>query len=91
MAVTRLTSRQTTAYISGQAAKDTRTVSQYVTGEATASDFGFSSEPQPAAAESAETSMAEESHLAEDLTKGEAGPLPTVEQRRYSVDWDPAQ
>ena len=83
--------------MSGNPRQQSRTVQQYVEGEASSSDFGFSTvrssvnelrEPE-AAVHSTEPSLSEETDLAEGLHKGEVKPTPTVEQRRYSIDWDP--
>ena len=75
---------QTAAY---GLAQDSRTVQQYVKGEES-SARGQESE---ISAHTTEPSLAEETELAEALHKGEVKPTPTVEQRRYSVDWDPLQ
>lgn len=39
----------------------------------------------------AEPSITEDHFEVEESEKGELEPAPTVEQRRYSVDWNPAQ
>ena len=60
---------------------------QYVTGEAANSDYGLT----PAGKNSVAIMHSTEPPLAEDLQECEAKPVPTVEQRRFSVDWDPIQ
>ncbi|KAL8726361.1 MAG: hypothetical protein Q9166_006768 [cf. Caloplaca sp. 2 TL-2023] len=88
----------TVAFISGQSQSGLRTVRQYVTGETSTSELGFSSIPGPSAisetpaeaqvnmTEQPRTEMAEP---AEAIEQREVKPTPTVHQRRFSVDWDP--
>lgn len=38
-----------------------------------------------------ESSLTDKTDLAEDLQRGEVKARSTVEQRRFSVDWDPIQ
>lgn len=75
-----------------------RTVQQYVRGEITTTDFGISSIPEPLIAEGGEPEasiilteqpLTERTEHAEELDHGEVTPIPTIQQRRYSVDWDP--
>ena len=78
-----------------------RTVQQYVTGEATTADYGFSSlnvgrnadevgEPE-APANATEPSLIDKTDMAEEIAKGEVKPAPMAEQRKFSVDWDPTR
>lgn len=88
---------QTTVYISGQAQKQSRTVQQYVKGETSSTDYGFSSvQPQDdeleepeAPIHTTEPSLTDKTDLAEDIQQGEVTPMPTAQQRRFSIDWDP--
>ena len=90
---------QTTAYISGKSQKQSRTVQQYVKGETSSTDYGFSSvQPQDdeleepeAPIHTTEPSLTDKTDLAEDIQQGEATPMPTAQQRRFSVDWDPVR
>lgn len=38
-----------------------------------------------------EPQLTEKVEPAEDIDRGETKPLPTAQQRRFSVDWDPIQ
>lgn len=70
-------------------------------GEESTSDFlGFASIPvAPAEQEqepelpfnTTETPLTEKTEPAERIEQGEVKPVPTVQQRRFSVDWDPIQ
>ena len=88
---------QTTAYMLGQAQKQPRTVQQYVKGETSSSIYGFSSvrsqkdelEEPEAPAHTTEPSLTDKTDLAEDIQQGEVTPIPTAQQRRFSIDWDP--
>lgn len=91
--------QQTTAYISGQASKQPRTVQQYVKGETSSTDYGFSlvrpqdnklKEPE-APVHTIEVSLTDKTDLAEDIQQGGVKPTPTAQQRRFSIDWDPIQ
>ncbi|KAI4140234.1 MAG: hypothetical protein LQ341_003923 [Variospora aurantia] len=82
----------------GHAQPGSRTVQQYVRGEITTTDFGISSIPEPLIAEGGkpeasiiltEQPLTERTEHAEELDHGEVTPIPTVQQRRYSIDWDP--
>lgn len=35
--------------------------------------------------------MADKAEVVEEIDKGEVQPIPTVQARRYSTDWDPMQ
>lgn len=81
-----------------QAQPGSRTVQQYVQGETTTTDFGYSSIPEPligkegepeASVITTERPLTEKTEPVEELDQGEVKPMPTVQQRRYSVDWDP--
>ena len=88
--------QQTTAYISDQAPKYSRTVQQYVKGETSSTDYGSVQpldefqEPE-APVYSTEPSLSDKTDLAEDIQQGEVTPIPTAQQRRFSIDWDPIQ
>ncbi|KAI4204206.1 MAG: hypothetical protein LQ348_001295 [Seirophora lacunosa] len=85
-------------YYRAPAQPGSRTVQQYVQGETTTTDFGYSSIPEPligkgrepeASVITTERPLTEKTEPAEELDQGEVKPMPTVQQRRYSVDWDP--
>lgn len=65
-------------------------------GEASTTDYGYSSlvltikEPE-ALVNTTELPLTEKTELAEEIQQGELTPIPTVQQRRFSVDWDPIQ
>lgn len=90
---------QTTAYMSGQEAEQSQTVQQYVKGEASSTDYGYSSvgpladelKETEAPVNTTEPTLTDKTELAESLQKGEVTPVPTFEQRRYSADWDATQ
>lgn len=91
--------QQTTGYIAGQALNQSRTVQQYVKGEASNTGYGFSSvrpqaddliEPE-ASVLTTEPLLTDKTDLAEDIQQGEVKPTPTAQQRRFSIDWDPIQ
>ncbi|MCJ1474908.1 hypothetical protein MMC13_003568 [Lambiella insularis] len=91
----------TSAYISGQTARSSRIVQQYVMGEAYPANHGFSStNPSPqhyettsASVPVSEQPLTENTEMVEESTHlGEVTPIPTAEQRRFSApsaDWDP--
>lgn len=90
-------SKEIQAYGSEQAEQDARNVRQYVKGEASY-PVGLSAGPSIGHEERTEASVTttkpqliEKTEPAEDLERGDAQPLPTVQQRRFSVDWDPIQ
>ncbi|KAL8996257.1 MAG: hypothetical protein Q9169_004188 [Polycauliona sp. 2 TL-2023] len=77
---------------SEQSRRGSRTVQQYVKGETPATNFGalsVSPPPVEASAVSTEAPLTETKERAEALDQGEITPTPTVEQRRFSIDWDP--
>ena len=93
---------QTTVYVPGRTGSSSRTVQQHVYGEPYTTDYGFSSLSQ----ESVETQKSEfpqvtseepflektETDAVESINKGEAMPVSTLEQRRFSApqtEWDP--
>ena len=88
---------QTTSYEPGQEQKQSRTAQQYVKGETSRTDYGFSSvlsredelEEPEAALHTTEPSLTDKTDLAEDIQQGEVTPMPTAQQRRFSIDWDP--
>ena len=63
-------------------------------GEASTNDYGFSSsvprieEPEGSTV-TAELPLTDKTEPAEQIQRGEVTPLPTSQQRRFSVDWDP--
>ena len=73
-----------------------RTVQQYVKGEASTNEYEFSSisptvEEPEALVNTTELPLTEKTELAEEIQRGEVTPTPTLQQRRFSVDWDPIQ
>ena len=72
---------------------------QYVIGETSTRDYGYSSlgpvvdkpEDVEAMSYTAEPSFADKPDIVEELGKGKMQPPPTVEVRRYSADWDAMQ
>ena len=82
---------QIPAYSSEQKFKKTRTVQQYVKGEATRTGYEFDAktEEPEAPVNSTEPSLTDTTNLAEDVQKGDVTPTSTAQQRRFSVDWDP--
>ena len=88
---------RTTSYEPDQEQKQSRTAQQYVKGETSSTDYGFSSvlsredelEEPEAALHTTEPSLTDKTNLAEDIQQGEVMPMPTAQQRRYSIDWDP--
>ena len=44
-------------------------------------DYASTTEPQ----------LSDQADVAENIQSGELQALPTVQQRRYSIDWDPIQ
>lgn len=88
-----------TALTSGRSKLISGTVQQYVQGESSSADYGYSSaspifeergEPE-APLNTTEKPLTEKTELVGELHKGEAGPIPIAEQRSYSADWDPIQ
>ncbi len=71
------------------------TVQRHVKGE---TYYGFSvgqeadelKEPE-APIGTTEPSLTDKIESAEEIERGEVESIPTVQQRRYSVDWDPIQ
>ncbi|KAI4177062.1 MAG: hypothetical protein LQ343_000543 [Gyalolechia ehrenbergii] len=89
----------TVAFVSGQSQPGSRTVQQYVNGEASTSDFfGFASisgssadsnrKPE-ALSNTTEKPLTEKKERAEGIPQGEMAPVSTSHQRRFSIDWDP--
>ena len=89
--------RQATEYDPKKPVQGSSTVQQYVKGEAFRSDFGFSSMGYPigqtdepeASISTTEPQLTDKTELAEGIQAGEIRPIPTAQQRRFSVDWDP--
>ena len=66
--------------------------------EALGAVYGNVSEPLSGGQEQSEPSaipteqqLTEKTEPVEDLDRGDVKPVPTVQQRRFSVDWDPIQ
>ena len=51
---------------------------------------GGQERPEPSAT-STEPQLTEKTEPVEDFDRGDVKPVPTVQQRRFSVDWDPIQ
>lgn len=74
-------------------------VRQYVKGEESYNDFDFFSggpsvgrrDESEGATKTTEPQLSDKTELAEGLQSGEVKPIPTLQQRRFSVDWDPIQ
>ncbi|KAI4165332.1 MAG: hypothetical protein LQ342_001200 [Letrouitia transgressa] len=86
----------TTAYISGQSQPGPRTVQRHVNGEASTSSFGFSSiierstrEDLVVSVDNIEEPMTDNAEMIERVEQGDVQPIPTTQQRRHSVVWDP--
>ena len=95
-------SLQKMTYNSAQSQQTSRTVQQYVKGEASSTDYGLASlgASVPVAPESkppttsTELPLTEKPEHGESLAQGEVQPIPTAEQRRFSapmMEWDPIQ
>ncbi|KAL9103438.1 MAG: hypothetical protein Q9163_001501 [Psora crenata] len=91
-----------TTYASSKAGRQSGAEQHFVSGETLSVDYGSSSisvgprtdEPTEPEAPRHITQMpladlADETDTAGEVEKAEATPIPTVEQRRFSVDWDP--
>lgn len=89
------------AFAFGQPQLESRTVQQYVNGEVSTVDlFGFTSIPGSSAENNREPEnlinttekpLTEKIDRVEGIAQGEITPLPTSQQRRLSVTWDPAR
>ncbi|KAL8739903.1 MAG: hypothetical protein Q9190_007337 [Brigantiaea leucoxantha] len=79
--------RESSANISGRTLPAPRTVQQYVKGEASTSTYGFFSVSEPARAEEKPEAQIETSE--KPIQQGDRQPAPTIQQRRFSTDWDP--
>ncbi len=82
-------------YRSGQSGNESRAVQQYVAGEASGAEYGFSSN---AASEdnatNTELPLTENIERSGSIQQGEAPSAPMVQQRRFSApmtEWDPVQ
>ena len=92
-----LTAPQPAEYDPRKPVQESKSVQQYVEGEASRGDFGFSSfgpsvgqiDNPEASTSTMERQLTDKTELAEGMQAGEVKPVPTVQQRRYSVDWDP--
>ena len=74
------------------------TVRRYVKGEESNNEFDFFVGPSVGRRDEAdgltsttEPQLSDKSELAEDIQSGDIKPIPTIQQRRFSVDWDPIQ
>jgi alpha-N-acetylglucosamine transferase len=90
-------SKESQAYSSEQSEQEARNVREYVKGE-TSCPVGLSAGPSVGHEERTEASitttepqLTEKTEPAEDLERGDANRLPTAQQRRFSVAWDPIQ
>ncbi|KAL8796848.1 MAG: hypothetical protein Q9195_000931 [Heterodermia aff. obscurata] len=86
-----------TTYDPKEPIRRANTVQQYVKGEDSSSEIAFFSkshslgerqEPE-ATPNTTEPQLTDRTELAEGVHSGEVKPVPTVQQRRFSVDWDP--
>ncbi|CAF9909017.1 MAG: glycogenin glucosyltransferase [Heterodermia speciosa] len=86
-----------TTYDPKESIRPANIVQQYVKGEDFNGDIPFSSispslkerqEPE-APTNTTETQLTDRIELAEGVHSGEVKPVPTVQQQRFSVDWDP--
>lgn len=92
-----LTRIQAPTYGSTQPKESSRSGQQDVRAQATSEDFGYSSfDPdreeyrQPEVpVSSAEVPLTEQPNLGEIIGRKVDAPVPTVQQRRYSAEWDP--
>lgn len=72
---------------------------QYVKGEATSTEYGFSSvgtkadelEEPEIPVQTTEPLLTDKIKPAAELQEGEIEPTPTPQARRFSIDWDPIQ
>ncbi|KAI4285195.1 MAG: hypothetical protein L6R38_000873 [Xanthoria sp. 2 TBL-2021] len=81
-------------FVSGQSELGSKTVQQFVTGETSTSSFGSPSVPPPAMEApviTTEVPLTETTERAEALDQGKITPTPTVQQRHFSIDWDPTR
>ena len=90
-------SKEPQAYSSEQSEQEARNVREYVKGE-TSYPVGLSAgssvgheERTEASITTTEPQLTEKTELAKDLVHGDANPLSTAQQRRFSVAWDPIQ
>ena len=87
---------QMTTYDQKGSLRRSNTVQQYVKGEGSngfeffsaASSIGEIQEPE-VSTNTAEPQLTDKTGLAEGVPLGEVKPVPTAQQRRFSVDWDP--
>lgn len=92
-----LTSIQAPIHESTQPTRSSRSVQQHVRAQATSEDYGYSSY-DPVGEEhkrlevpvsTAEVPLTEQPNLGEITGQNVDAPVPTVQQRRYSAEWDP--
>lgn len=92
-----LTRIQAPAYRSTQPKESSRSGQQHVRAQSTSEDYGYSSfDPdgqeyrQPdIPVNSAEVPLVEQPHLGEIVARKVDAPVPTVQRRQYSAEWDP--
>ncbi|KAI4229904.1 MAG: hypothetical protein LQ349_006332 [Xanthoria aureola] len=79
---------------SGLSGLASKTVQQYVLGEISTSHIGSPSVAPPAVEApviTTEVPLTEPTERAEALDQGKITPTPTVQQRRFSIEWDPTR
>lgn len=92
-----LTSIQAPINESAQPTRGSRSVQQQVRAQATSENYGYSSsdpvgeehKPLEVPASTAEVPLTEKPNLIEITGQKVDAPVPTVQQRRYSAEWDP--
>ncbi|KAL8800178.1 MAG: hypothetical protein Q9200_007332 [Gallowayella weberi] len=80
------------AFASDHSQPKSTTVPRYVRGETSTSSFGVPSVPESsinAPVNATDAPLTEKTEPAEDYLQGKVEPTPTVQQRRFSIDWDP--
>lgn len=83
----------------GQVPTISEIVHQYVKGEASSADYGFSSVEPPvdkteepeAPHHTIEPLLIDKADRVEGIQQGYVETVPPVQQRRFSIDWDPLQ
>lgn len=92
-----LTSIQAPINGSAQPTRSSRSVQQHVRAQATKENYGYSSydpvgeehKPLEVPASTAEVPLTEQPNLGEITGQKVEAPVPTLQQRRYSAEWDP--
>lgn len=82
-------------YLSGQSGKGSRTVQQYVAGEVSGVEYGFSlNATSEDSGTNTEPPLTENIERSESIQQGEVSPPSTIQQRRFSApltEWDPVR